>query len=198
MRPLLLVVFVAGLAQGIFVVLFVLFVARCLHGGAAEIGLLRGVQAVGAIAGGLALGVLARRCSAGRLVAGGALAFGLLDLVIWNLPALTVATPPYVALFVAIGAPGVLLVSGLVSQVQLTAAPEQAGRAFGALALADNSGQAAGLLAAGLLVQPLGLLTVLDGQAALYLAAAGLAGWGLRRSRAGRGAVFELPALGRD
>ena len=80
----LLVTFIDQIAQGIFVVLFILFVARELHGGSSEIGLLRGVQAVGAIAAGLALSFTPTPRFPGRLVAIGSLAFGLLDLTIWN------------------------------------------------------------------------------------------------------------------
>lgn len=62
----LLVRLINQIAQGIFVVLFIVFVAQRLHGGPSEIGLLRGVQAVGAIAGGVTLAMTARRYSPGR------------------------------------------------------------------------------------------------------------------------------------
>ena len=84
----LLVYGISSVAQGIFVVLFIVFVARVLHGDAAEIGLLRGVQAIGAITAGVAL-ALSPRISAGRLTAAAAIAFGVLDLTIWNAPLLS-------------------------------------------------------------------------------------------------------------
>lgn len=59
----------------------------------------------------------ARRIGA-ALTAWAAVAFGLLDLAVWNLPHLTLAAPAYVALFVAVGAPGTALVTGLTSAMR--------------------------------------------------------------------------------
>ncbi|HEX3814297.1 MAG TPA: MFS transporter [Mycobacteriales bacterium] len=170
-RAALVVTFIAQIAQGIFVVLFVLFVAQRLHGGSAEIGLLRGIQAVGAIAGGVVLGALTRACSPARLTAWAAFAFGIVELVLWNAPALSTATGLYVALFIVVGAPGVVLVTGIIGSLQRAGADHERGRIFGALGLASNAGQAVGMLAAGLLTAPLGLLTLLNAQALLYLGA---------------------------
>src|SRR6185312_5422139 len=58
-----------SVAQGMFVVLFVVFVLRQLGGEAGEVGLLRGVQAVGGIAGGVVLGAVAGRFAPRTLVA---------------------------------------------------------------------------------------------------------------------------------
>ena len=181
------VAFVAEIAQGIFVVLFILFVARRLHGDSGEIGLLRGVQAVGAIAGGLGLVVLGRDASPGRLVAGAALIFGAVDLTIWNAPALTTATVVYVGLFIAAGAPGVGLETGLVSLFGLAAPAGARGRAFGALGTVSNAGQAIGMIAAGTLTSQLGLMALLNAQGLLYLVAGLLAVIGLAPSLARRG-----------
>jgi len=175
-RPSLFVAFTAQIAQGIFVVSFVLFVAERLHRGAAEIGLLRGVQAVGAVAGSLVLTALARRSAPASLTAGAAVAFGLLSFVTWNAPAITTSTGVYVGLFVIVGAPGILLSTGIVSHLQLTSRDRDRGRAFAALGFAGNAGQAIGMLAAGLLTAPLGLMSVLDAQAMIYVVA-GIIAW---------------------
>jgi MFS family permease len=193
----LLVAFVAEIAQGIFVVLFILFVARRLHGGSSEIGLLRGVQAIGAIGGGLALSMLARARAPGALIAGAAVAFGAVDLTIWNGPALTTATAVYAGLFILAGAPGVVLDTGLVSLFQLAGPDGTRGRRFGALGLVSNAGQAIGMLAAGTLTAQLGLMALLNAQGLLYLtsgilAAGLLAGFG--RRRAGPGLLTETVA----
>jgi len=172
-----------GTAQGLFVVLFVPFVARVLHGGAAETGLLRGVQAIGAILAGLALGLLATRgrvrTSAYLLAAGGAAAFATISALIWNGPRITEAEPVYAIAFAVVGAPGIVLMTGLVSALQQAAPPERIGRVFGVFTTTFAAGQALGMLAAGLLGDPLGVVVLLNVQAGLY-ALAGVAALAMR------------------
>lgn len=172
---------VAGLsavAQGMFVVLFVPFVYRELHAGADEAGLLRGVQAIGAIAAGLLLGLLVRRGRAGVLAATGMATFGVVGLLTWNGPMVTTVTPVYIALFVVVGAPGVVAVTGLFSALQ-EAGGDRVGRVFGALTTVFAAGQAIGMIAGGLLGDRVDLVALLNVQAGLYLTAALVAAVGL-------------------
>jgi Na+/melibiose symporter-like transporter len=179
--------FFADIAQGIFLVLFIVFVARRLHGGAGETGLLRGVQAVGAIAAGLMLATVGRRGTPARLTAAAALTFGAISLLVWNLPALTTAPAVYAVLFAVVGAPGVVMATGLISFLQQAGDTTVHGRIFGALGLADNAGQAVGMIAAGVLTGPLGLGAILDLQAGIYVAT------GLLAVRALEGATRKKP-----
>src|SRR4029079_1765650 len=100
LRRTLVVVALASLAQGAFVVLFVLFVVRDLGASEADVGVLRGVQAAGSIAAGLLLAPLVRRIDPGRVLAVSLGVVGVLSLVIWNGPQVTTAFGVYVALFV--------------------------------------------------------------------------------------------------
>jgi MFS family permease len=178
---------VASVAQGLFAVLFVVFVARALHGDAGETGLLRGVQAIGAVAGGLLLAAPGRtgpgRLPPGLLVGVSCLLFGALSLVTWNGPRLTTAPGPYLALFIAVGVPGVAIVTGLTTVLQQSTVDGQRGRVFAALGVAVAAGQALGMLAGGLLGDRLGVVTVLNGQAVVYLLAGVLALAALARVR---------------
>jgi MFS family permease len=100
-----------------------------------------------------------------------------------------------VALFIVAGAPGVVLGTGLISAVQAGTDDDSRGRVFG---LIGNVGQAGGMLAAGLLAAPLGLLRILDTQAVLYLAAGAIAAWsmtGRRARRPRRPALRRRPSL---
>jgi MFS family permease len=189
--------FLVDIAQGIFLVLFVVFVARRLGGGAGETGLLRGVQAVGAIAAGSLLATRARPRAPLRLLAGAALVFGAISLLVWNLPSLSTAPALYAILFAAVGAPGVVMSTGLITFLQQAGPTGEHGRIFGALGLAENAGEAVGMIAAGALTGPLGLGTLLDLQGAIYLATGLLAvrvlGGAARRRRGPLG----TSALGR-
>ncbi|WP_326835896.1 MFS transporter [Amycolatopsis rhabdoformis] len=171
-----------SVAQGMFLVLFVVFVLDVLHGSEADAGLLRGVQAIGGLAAGFAVATLARRVSGATLLAWGSFATGLVSALIWNTAALTTALGVYVGLFAAAGGPAVLTGAGLLAHVQSVAAPERAGRVLSAVFAVLATGQAAGSLLAGALVAATGPAVLLDVQAGVYVVAGlVLLGW-LRRS----------------
>ena len=73
------------------------------------------------------------------------------------------------ALFALAGAPGVMLETGGISFLQAAVSDSERGRAFAAVGLTENAGQALGIVAAGLLAAPLGLTALLDAQGGLYL-----------------------------
>jgi len=175
----------AAVAQGIFTVLFVVFVTRELGGDGADVGLLRGVQAIGGLLGGVLVVGMARRLRAGRLLGRSLLVFALIDLAIWNGPLLTTAIWLYLGLFVAAGIPGIGVLTGLTALVQEHTGDAYLGRVFATFLGSFNGLMAVGMLLAGLLGDTVGVVTVLNGQAALYLLAGvvAVATLGPRRQR---------------
>jgi MFS family permease len=161
----------AAVAQGIFTVLFVLFVAEELGGDGADVGLLRGVQAIGGLLGGVLVVGLARRLEAGRLLGISLVVFSLVDLALWNGPMVTTALWLYLGLFVAAGIPGIGILTGLTALVQERTDDAYLGRVFATYYGSFNGLMALGMLAAGLLGDAVGILPVLNGQAALGMLA---------------------------
>jgi predicted MFS family arabinose efflux permease len=163
---------VAAVAQGLFLVLFVLFVLRSMHAGDQVVGLLRGVQAIGGVVGGLIVGTWAKHLGARALAIGGLALFGSVSLLTWNSPAITTATCWYVGLFVAVGLPSTALLTGLLTGAQHASPPNVVGRVLSLIQVAETLGQGAGILAAGLLAGSVSLTALLNVQASLYLACA--------------------------
>ena len=161
----------AGVAQGIFVVLFVVFVARELHGGDAQIGLLRGIQAVGAIVAGLLLAKARRAPAPGRLAAWALAAFGVLAAVTWNAPRLTTGLALYLVLFALVGAPAVAVMTGLLSTLQAAVPDRVRGRVIAAFVAVFEGCSGLGMLLAGALGDRVGVVPLLNLQAALYVTA---------------------------
>lgn len=173
-----------SLAQGMFLVLFVVFVLDILRGSEADAGLLRGVQAIGGLAAGFAVATLARRVAPVLLQGWGLVAAGLMSAAIWNLPGATTVLGVYVGLFMAVGAPAVAAGAGLLSHVQAETGPDRAGRVLSTVYALMAAGTAAGSLLAGALVAVTGPTVLLNVQAGLHVSA-GLVvlGWGNGRFR---------------
>ena len=171
---------VAGMAQGLFLVLFVLFVVRSLHAGDGVVGMLRGVQAIGGVAGGIAVAATAARAGNRRLTVWGLAAFGAVSLLCWNSPAFTLAPVWYALLFILVGIPGTASVTGLLSEVQAVCPPDVLGRVLGLAGVAQAGGQGVGVLAAGTLAAAVPLAVLLNVQGCLYLTAAAVAAAGFR------------------
>ena len=171
--PLPAVLFIGALsqvAQGMFVVLFVVFVLQRLNGSGGDVGLIRGMQAIGGVAGGLIIGALSRRLSPRALVGWGFVVFGLISLTTWNAPNVTTAIAVYVGLFIAAGIPGVATSTGLLTTVQSVTPATHLGRVFAAFETGAGALQAVGVLLAGALADRLGVVTILNVQAGIYVA----------------------------
>ncbi|GAA2067108.1 MFS transporter [Leifsonia soli] len=181
----------AGMAQGLFLVLFLVYVTQNLGAGDTGAGIIRGVQAIGGVLGGLVTGALAKRLAPRWMIGVGYLVFGALSLLTWNLAPFTTALWVYAGLFVAMGVPGVTSATGEITLVQTTVPPRALGRVIAAVTTLDGGAQAVGLLVGGLLADSGDIVPVLDVQAALYLLC-GLIGIVALRDRAPAGGGTRL------
>ncbi|MDR6971228.1 MFS transporter [Leifsonia shinshuensis] len=169
LRILALIAALGGVAQGLFLVLFLVYVTQNLGAGDTGAGVIRGVQAIGGVLGGLVTGLLARRLGPRSLIGGGYLVFGMLSLLTWNLAPFTTALWVYCGLFIAMGLPGVTTATGEITLVQTEVPPRALGRVIAAVTTLDGAAQALGLLLGGLLADSGDIVPILDVQASLYL-----------------------------
>ena len=162
---------ITSLGEGVFGVLFVVFVNRILGGGAQEIGWLMSAQAVGGLIGGVLVGWIGNKASSSALIGVGALAFGLIDLAIFNYPAFFPGFTLAVALFVAVGIPGVAMMTGMNTLLQSAVADEYRGRIFGTYGMTGALLALLGATLAGTLGDRVGTVTLLNIQGGVYVAA---------------------------
>jgi MFS family permease len=124
-----LVMGIAGIAEGLFNVLFVIFIRQNLGGGAPEFGWLTSAQAIGGLIGSLMIGWIGYRISPNRLA--GALAVnGVLILLLVNLASF----PAAIALILLAGIPIVAYSVAVDTLLQRYVPDRYRGRVFGALA----------------------------------------------------------------
>jgi MFS family permease len=170
-------------AQGMFVLLFIAFVVRSLGGGGAEVGILRGLQAIGGIAGGVAIAKVAARVRAPALMGWGLVGLGVTSLLIWNGPLVSTSSVLYAVLFAVVGLPVAATAVGSLTVAQQSTPPEFMGRIMGALGAVEMAGAAVGTIVAGVLVDRVNLTHLLDLQGSIYLGSGILALLLLARSR---------------
>jgi MFS family permease len=162
---------VTSLGEGVFGVLFVVFVYKILHGGALQLGWLMGAQAVGGLVGSVLVGYVFKFLSPSRLIGISAVLFGLIDLVIFNYPAFFPGFALALILFVLVGIPGVGTMTSSYTLLQMAVADEYRGRIFGAIGTTGALFMLSGTILAGFLGDHVGVVTVLNTQGVVYVLA---------------------------
>ena len=165
-----LMIAITQVGEGIMGVLFVVFVNRILGGGALEIGWLMSAQAVGGLIGGLFVGSLGR-VPPSRLIGLSAVAFGLIDLAIFNYPTFFPGITLGIVLFIVVGVPGVGLGAAFDTLLQTAVADEYRGRIFGALGTTGALLRLVGMGLAGALGDVVGVVPMLNLQGGGYILA---------------------------
>ena len=162
---------ITSLGEGVFGVLIIVFVNRVLHGGAEQLGLLMSAQAVGALLAIPLMGLVGSRLLSARWIGLCTVAFGLIDLVIFNSPAFIPVFALTVALFVLVGIPGIASLTGIQSLTQASTPDTYRGRVSSSF---FTTGALLGLIGtslAGALGDHLGVVTVLNIQGVVYVLA---------------------------
>ncbi len=141
-----------------------------------------GAQAVGGLIGGMFIGHVTRKVSPAHLIGFGAIAFGFIDLVIFNYPRFYPAFVIALILFVLVGIPGVGMLTGVNTLLQTAVTDEYRGRIFGAVGTTSALLMLLGTTLAGVLGDLLGVVTVLNIQGFMYVLAGMLVLFLLRAS----------------
>ena len=135
-----------------------------------SVGVIRGVQAIGGVIGGVVIGVVGSRIGVRPMIGWGFIAFGLISLVTWNLPAVTTVVPVYALLFVLVGIPGVADLDRPADAGPDADAPVTPGaRVRDLRGGRERAVLAVGVLIAGALADRTGVLPILDVQALIYV-----------------------------
>ncbi|WP_306209795.1 MFS transporter [Actinoplanes sp. RD1] len=173
---------VTGIGEAAIGVLAAPFVRDVLGGDSRAYGFVMGVQAVGGLAGGLAVTLVGHRFPPRAMFGWGTVAFGLVDLALFLYPLVWQALWPAAVLIGLAGLPAAVLVAGGLTVFQRATAEAERGRVWGAITTVDSGAMLAGTLAAGALAGRFGVLPVITTQGAAYTLAGVLVVLALRPS----------------
>lgn len=156
-----------NLADSVTSVLFVVFVQESLRASAAQFGAILAAGAFGGLLAGVAVERLGHSVAPKTLIGGGALGVGSAFLAMFHFPSF----PGALALSALLSFPLLSLNISGETLLQRTVADQYRGRIQGIFNALVGVLYVVGLAGASLLTEPIGLLRVLDGSAALYLVA---------------------------
>jgi len=126
-------------------------------------------QAVGGLLGALVIGFFARRLTPERLFGLGLLAFGILDLVLFNYPLVLSGLALGLVLIVLVGIPSVAAMSGRQTLLQRDVPDQYRGRVFAALGTTSAALMLVATLTAGIVGETVGPIAMLNVQGAAYI-----------------------------
>jgi MFS family permease len=157
--------------EGIMSVMFILWIARALGGGAQEMGWFLSAQAIGGILGGLIVGRVATRLGYVRLLGISGILFGLIDLALFNYPRFFSGVGIGLGLMALVGVPGVGFSTAQNTLVQKNVADAYLGRVFGAYGTIGALFYLISTALAGLVGDEIGPIPLLTFQGGAYVAA---------------------------
>jgi MFS family permease len=152
-----------SVGEGIFAVMFLVWVKRAIDGGVPEFGWFMSAQAVGGVLGGVVAGWFARRLVPERLFGASLLLFGVFDLALFNYPLLFSGVGIGLALIVLVGIPGVASRAARQTLIQADVPDRYRGRVFAALGTTSAALILVATLGAGAIgetVSPIAMLNI--------------------------------------
>ena len=159
----------ARVAFAMFPVLFIKFVVTELHGGGAEMGIIRGCAAFGGFAASILVLRFTKRIRPEALMMWGYLSFAVVAALFINAPFVTRAIWVYLVLFALSGLPNATSQIGTSATAQYLCPPQVLGRLSGIASATGAIGAAIGTIAAGLLVDHVSIIPLFNAQAFCYL-----------------------------
>jgi len=165
LRALLVFATITAVGEGLTGTLFFPWVSDALHSDATGFGWVLSTQAIGGLAGALVIARLGARLEPLRLLIGGALAFGAIDLVLFTYPVLFPYIGPALVMLVIVGVPGAAMGAAQTTLQQSQSEDSHRGRVVGAIGAVAGVGALIGAVAAGILGEflPVVLLLVVQG-----------------------------------
>jgi MFS family permease len=184
LRALAIFALVTQFGEGLVGTLFVPWATDVLHTDASGYGSLLSAQAIGGLTGAIVIGRLGARLDPRRLLVLAAIAFGLIDLVLFTYPVVFPFIGPALIGMVIVGLPGAAIGTSFTTLQQTKTPDSHRGRVIGALGALAAGSSLFGAIAAGLLGESIPIVVLLVVQGTGYVVA-GLAVWALaRRARA--------------